>query len=99
MTEPSHFESFVDHIMSDDESELGKAKAERDYALHCLEREIAICANTRRLLWLIVKANDGFELEIEELQEYPGDVRAILTQFQDLATNSVMLRASIKDRA
>jgi hypothetical protein len=42
MTEKSHYEQFVDYIMSDDDSELGRMKAERDYALHALEREIAI---------------------------------------------------------
>lgn len=46
MTDQTHFEKFASHILGDDESELGKVKAERDYALHCLEREIAICART-----------------------------------------------------
>jgi hypothetical protein len=99
MTDHTDFGAFVDHVMSDDDSELGKVKAERDYALHCLEREIAICADTQRLLWLVVKTNDGYELEIEELQDYPGDDRAILTQFQDPVTNSITLRATIKERA
>jgi hypothetical protein len=43
MTDPSYFEKVVAHVMRDDDSELGKVKAERDYALHALEREMAIC--------------------------------------------------------
>jgi hypothetical protein len=50
MGEQRHFENFVDHILSDDDSELGKTKAELNYALHCLEREIAICARTQARL-------------------------------------------------
>jgi len=56
MTENTHFEAFVDHIISDDDSDLGKMKAERDYALHCLEREIAICAQTQARNDVLVKA-------------------------------------------
>lgn len=41
MTE-THYEKFVEHVLSGDDSELGRVKAERDYALHCLERELAI---------------------------------------------------------
>lgn len=48
-SEKTHFEKVADYVVSDDDSELGKLKAERDYALHCLEREIAIAhqAQTR----------------------------------------------------
>lgn len=67
MSEPTHFEKFADHIISNDDSELGRVKAERDYALHCLEREIAICANTQakndalvRALEDILTANELF---------------------------------------
>ena len=56
MTDLTHFGAFVDHIMSDDDSELGKMKAERDYALHCLEREIAICTKTQACNDALVKA-------------------------------------------
>lgn len=37
-----HFQAVVDHVMSDDNSELAKTKAELAYALMSLEREIAI---------------------------------------------------------
>jgi hypothetical protein len=47
MADKTDFEKVVDHVMSDDDSELGKTRAERDYALHCLERELAICAKTQ----------------------------------------------------
>jgi hypothetical protein len=47
MSDQTRFGAFAAHIMSDDDSDLGKMKAERDYALHCLEREIAICAQTQ----------------------------------------------------
>ena len=47
MTDKTDFEKFVDYVMSDDDSEMGKTRAERDYALHCLEREVAICATTQ----------------------------------------------------
>ena len=49
MSDQTHFEKVVSYVMSNDESELTKMTAERDYALHCLEREIAIAhhAQTR----------------------------------------------------
>src|SRR5712664_1298227 len=56
MAEQSHYEKFVDHIVSDDDSELGKTGAERDYALHWLEREIAICSRTQTRNAALVKA-------------------------------------------
>lgn len=90
-----HFQAVVDHVMSNDDSELAKTKAELAYALHALEREISICANTRRLLWMVVKANDGFDLEYEELQEYPGDDAIRLTQYDDPITRGVTLRATV----
>ncbi|ANW00656.1 hypothetical protein LMTR13_11255 [Bradyrhizobium icense] len=46
MAEQSHLARFAEFVIGDDSSELGIARAERDYALHCLEREIAICART-----------------------------------------------------
>jgi len=42
MSEPTHFDRVADYVMSNDGSELSMVKAERDYALHCLEREIAL---------------------------------------------------------
>jgi len=42
MTEPTHFEKVVSYVMSNDRSELDNMRAERDYCLHCLEREIEI---------------------------------------------------------
>jgi hypothetical protein len=47
VTEPTHFEKFAAYVISNDDSELSFVKAERDYALHCLEREIAIAEQTR----------------------------------------------------
>jgi hypothetical protein len=46
MTEKTAYERFADHVLGDDDSELARAKAERDYALHCLGREVSICAQT-----------------------------------------------------
>jgi hypothetical protein len=43
-----NFKAVVDYVIGDDESELGKTKAELNYALHSLEREIAICSRTQR---------------------------------------------------
>jgi hypothetical protein len=94
MVETEHLADMVAYVMGEDESELGKTKAELAYALHCLEREIAICADLRRLLWMVVKANDGFELEYHDVQDYPGDDRARLAQSVDPATRSLTLRAS-----
>lgn len=37
-----NFQKVADYVMSDDDSELAKTKAELAYALHALEREIAI---------------------------------------------------------
>ena len=42
MSGKTHFEKVVSYVMSNDKSELTNMTAERDYALHCLEREIAI---------------------------------------------------------
>ena len=90
MTE-THYEKFVDHIMSDDDSELGKIKAERDYALFSLEREIAICAQTQaqndalvKALKNIIAANDDFrrgmpdEWEGDPLQDLCEEARALV---------------------
>jgi hypothetical protein len=41
---PDHFQAVVDYVAGNDENELAKVKAERDYALHCLERELAIAS-------------------------------------------------------
>jgi hypothetical protein len=45
-----NFQKIADYVMGYDDSELGLIKAERDYALHCLERETAICAEAQRRL-------------------------------------------------
>ena len=42
MSDKTHFKKVVSYVMSNDKSELTNMTAERDYALHCLEREIAI---------------------------------------------------------
>jgi hypothetical protein len=42
----THYEKVVSYVMSNDKSEIANMTAERDYALHCLEREIYICART-----------------------------------------------------
>lgn len=39
----SHFAKVAEFVTGGDTSEAGMAKAERDYALHCLEREMALC--------------------------------------------------------
>ena len=62
--EQTHFERVVEHVMSDDESELGKSRAELAYALHSLEREIAI-------------NNQSFK-RIETLSKALANLRAIL---------------------
>ncbi len=43
-------DDFINYVMSNDESELAKVKAELAFALHCLEREIGICAQTQEQL-------------------------------------------------
>ena len=62
MTE--HFKEVVDFVMSDDNSELAKKKAELSYALFSLEREIAICQRTQAQNDALVKA-----LELQEAAE------------------------------
>lgn len=47
MSEPTHYEKFVEHLFNGDDSEISKVQAERDYALHTLEREIYICARAQ----------------------------------------------------
>jgi hypothetical protein len=57
----SDFQKFVDHVMSDDDSELGRTKAELAYALHCLEREISICHHTDAALLRHLQGENGCE--------------------------------------
>src|SRR5258707_741647 len=81
----THYEKFVDHIMSDDDSELGRVKAERDYALFSLEREIAICARVQEcndtlvncLRWLDRKGGLGLDVheKIRQVLSLVGGVK------------------------
>jgi hypothetical protein len=96
MSEQTHFEAFVDHIISDDDSALGKMKAERDYALHCLEREIAICSQTQA-------RNDALVTELKLIAdwrnvslagEYEHSLRDIIRSMLDCADRAL---ASIKE--
>jgi len=43
-----HLQDVFDYVVGDDRSEMAKIKAEHAYALHALEREIAICAKTQK---------------------------------------------------
>jgi hypothetical protein len=56
-----HFENVASYVMGDDDSELAKVKAERDYALHCLEREIFICHQTDAAFLRHVQGSNGCE--------------------------------------
>jgi hypothetical protein len=49
--------------------------------------------NAKRLLWMILKANDGFTLEKGDMEDYPGDNRAVITSFHDPETGAVQLLA------
>ena len=91
MSEHTHFGAFVDHITSDDDSELGKMRAERDYALHCLEREIAICAQTQMRNDALVEAL----ATIADIAEGSGT----LNSFPNIAKIARGALASIKERA
>jgi hypothetical protein len=51
-----HFQAVVDHVISDDDSELAKTKAELAYALHALEREIAIAQSEQARCEVMMKA-------------------------------------------
>ena len=54
-----HLQQVADYVTGDDNSELAKIRAELAYALHCLEREIAICADTQKKNGALVKALEG----------------------------------------
>lgn len=82
MTE--HFQEVVAYVMGDDESELSKTKAELAYALHSLERELAIAqaaqleiANYRVLL-------DGLFHGMPLTPEMPEHVKGYLTNLSSL---------------
>jgi len=60
MTE--HLQEVVDYVMGDDDSELAKTKAELAYALHSLEREIAIAQSMQ-------SQNDALVKALEDLLE------------------------------
>jgi len=51
-----HLQEVADYVTGDDNSELAKTKAELAYALHCLEREISICAETQKQNEALMKA-------------------------------------------
>ena len=51
-----HLQDVFDYVVGDDSSEMAKIKAEHAYALHALEREIAICAKTQKQNDALVKA-------------------------------------------
>jgi hypothetical protein len=95
MTEQTHFKDFVDHIMSDDDSELGKMKAERDYALHCLEREIAICANTQACNDALVKALNDIMQRANESSTGENGLLDTIYEMNRLARNAL---ASVKEQ-
>jgi hypothetical protein len=68
-----HFQEVIDFVMGDDESELGKTKAELAYSLHCLEREIAICSQAQA-------RNEALAKALAEIRAHLG---AILVQTID----------------
>lgn len=80
MTEQSHLAKFAEFVIGDDSSELGIARAERDYALHCLEREIAICATTQTHL-------DQAEVALGKRYVEIADLRMALKQIQRAAND------------
>jgi hypothetical protein len=64
MSRKTHFEKFTDHIFSNDGSELSAVKAERDYVLHCLERELVIAHQARARI-------EALEAALQKLTEDP----------------------------
>ena len=83
----SHFEKVADYVMSNDGSELSMVKAERDYALHCLEREIAI------------GEQDRARIEALEAELFNPCTQAELDAFEDLDSKSKRLFRMWVDRA
>lgn len=69
MAEQSHLAKFAEFVIGNDSSELGIARAERDYALHCLEREIAICAKTDAAFLRYVQADNACRVTGEPCRE------------------------------
>lgn len=45
------------------------------------------------LLWLILDSNEGYEIEREALEEYPGDDLAGIEVAEDTETKNLILRA------
>lgn len=58
--------------------------------------EIERLRAAQRTLWFILKSNNGYTLERSDMEDYPGDDRAILGQIEH-ADGSVTLAASVRD--
>ncbi len=49
--------------------------------------------DTLRILWMILKSNDGYTLEESDMEDYPSDHRAMIIWTPDPLTKSVKLEA------
>jgi len=95
-----HFQEVVDFVMSEDNGELGKTKAELAYALHSLEREIAIAHQAQTQNDVLVKALKSASVQcgnvIYNCEQRPADNQRHLDSwksvkdFIDIALRSVV---------
>lgn len=95
MPEQSHLAKFAEFVIGDDNSELGIARAERDYALHCLEREIAIAQSEQAKSAALVKALERIANETTqwdwETSDGPNALVKILLQMRVEAREALAL--------
>lgn len=58
-----------------------------------MELDLIRFRNARRLLWFILQSNGGYTLEYSDMEDYPGDDKALIERSDDPATKAVTLTA------
>jgi len=76
----THLDKVLDWVMGDDDSKLAKVTSERDYALHWLEREIAISQQSDRRIEALEAALRKIEPLVLEQSRARMPIRATLVR-------------------
>lgn len=58
-----------------------------------MELDLIRFRHARRLLWFILKSNGGYTLEYSDMEDYPGDDKALIERSDDPTTKAVTLTA------
>ena len=71
----------------------------RDELLLLMEDERERLRAAQRTLWMIIASNDGYVLEKEDRENYPGDDRARIEAVDDPVSGDVIFRATIDEQS